>query len=158
MFTQPSREKYIQNQYIQVDGVRTRYWQLGDKGTTVIFLHGLGGYVELWRDNIIAFAQYHRVYAVDMVGFGESGKPKASYSLDSLARFIKAFMDALSIECASLTGCSLGGAVALQFALMFPKKLEKLVLISSVGLGSGTTPLFCMAALPFVSELQGKRI
>lgn len=142
----------MQDQYVQVDEVKTRYWKLGGQGTALILLHGLGGHVELWHDNIVALGQYHQVYAVDMVGCGYSDKPKISYSLDSLAQFIKDFMNVLGIERASLIGCSMGGGVALQFALMFPEKLEKLVLISSIGLGTGTTPLFRLIALPFVGE------
>jgi 4,5:9,10-diseco-3-hydroxy-5,9,17-trioxoandrosta-1(10),2-diene-4-oate hydrolase len=62
-------------------------------------------------------------------------------------------MDALSIECASLIGNSLGGGVALQFALNFPQKLEKLVLVNSLGLGKEITLTLRLATLPFVGRL-----
>ncbi len=124
-----------QDRYVQVGQINTRYWTEGDKGTTVILLHGIGSSVETWTYNISVLAQHHRVYAVDLVGAGRSDKPPATYSLTYLAQFVLGFMDAMSIECASLVGNSLGGGVALQFALNFPQKVEKLVLVNSLGLG-----------------------
>lgn len=143
----------LEDQYVKVNQINTRYWALGSKGTTVILLHGLGGYIEMWMDNIFTLAKCHRVYAVDLVGFGHSEKPVASYTLSYLAQFVKDFMDALDIQSCGLIGCSLGGGVALQFALMFPEKLEKLVLVSSIGLGRKTAFIFQLLALPFIGEL-----
>lgn len=143
----------LQDQYVKVGQINTRYRTLGDEGTTVILLHGLGGHLELWMDNIVALAQHHRVYAVDLVGFGRSDKPATSYSLSFLAQFLKDFMNALIIERASLIGCSMGGGVALQFALTFPEKLEKLVLISTIGLGKETALIFRLVAFPVIGEL-----
>jgi 4,5:9,10-diseco-3-hydroxy-5,9,17-trioxoandrosta-1(10),2-diene-4-oate hydrolase len=142
-----------QDRYVQVGQINTRYWTSGDKGTTVILLHGIGSSVETWAYNISVLAQHHRVYAVDLVGAGRSEKPAVTYSLSYLAQFVKDFMDALSIECASLIGNSLGGGVALQFALNFPQKLEKLVLVNSLGLGKEITLTLRLATLPFVGRL-----
>lgn len=145
--------KTLEDQYVKVNQINTRYWTLGSQGTTVILLHGLGGYIELWADNIDTIAKCHKVYAIDMVGFGHTDKPVDLYSLSFLAEFVKDFMDALDIQSCSLIGCSLGGGVALQFALMFQEKLEKLVLVSSIGLGKKVAPIFQLLALPFIGEL-----
>ena len=142
-----------QDRYVQVGQINTRYWTNGDKGTTVILLHGIGSSVETWTYNISVLAQHHRVYAVDLVGAGRSDKPLVTYSLTYLAQFVLGFMDALSIECASLVGNSLGGGVALQFALNFPRKVEKLVLVNSFGLGKEITLTLRLATLPFVGRL-----
>lgn len=141
------------DRYVQVGQIHTRYWTSGDKGTTVILLHGIGSCVETWTYNINVLAQHHRVYAVDLVGAGRSDKPPATYSLTYLAQFVKDFMDALSIEGACLVGNSLGGGVALQFALNFPQKVEKLVLVNSLGLGKEITFTLRLATLPFVGKL-----
>ncbi len=109
--------------------------------------------METWAYNISVLAQHHRVYAVDLVGAGRSDKPPATYSLTYLAQFVKDFMDALSIECASLIGNSLGGGVVLEFALNFPGKVEKLVLVNSLGLGKEITLTLRLATLPFVGRL-----
>ena len=66
-----------QDQYIKVGGINTRFWAVGDGGTTVVLIHGLGGSVEDWLLNIHALGEHHRVYAIDLVGFGRSDKPSA---------------------------------------------------------------------------------
>lgn len=119
----------------------------------VILLHGGGGSIEFWLYNISALAQYHRVYAVDMVGSGRSDKPSASYSLTYQAQFIKDFMGTLGIESATLVGNSMGGGAALQFALMFPQQVNKLVLVDSLGLGKEIALGIRLATLPFVCQL-----
>ncbi|MBD2055808.1 alpha/beta fold hydrolase [Oculatella sp. FACHB-28] len=142
-----------QDQYIKVGDVNTRYWALGDGEATVILLHGLGSCVETWTYNIGALAQHHRVYAIDLVGSGRSDKPPTSYSLVDLAKFVQAFMDVLNLERASLVGNSLGGGIALQFALLFPEQIEKLVLANSLGLGKEITFFLRLASLPWPSQL-----
>jgi len=143
-----------QDQYTQVGSINTRYWSLGDQGTTVILLHSGGASVEFWWYNITALAQYHRVYAVDMVGSGRSDKPSVTYSLTYQAQFIKDFMDTCSIRCASLVGNSMGGGAALQFALMFPERLAKLVLVNSFGLGQRIDIFSRLGTLPFVDKIS----
>ncbi|MDB9375815.1 alpha/beta fold hydrolase [Nodularia sphaerocarpa] len=137
------------DKYIKVGEVNTRYWTLGDKGKTIILLHCAGGSVEFWLYNIQVLAQHYRVYALDIVGSGLSDKPSASYSLTYQAEFIKNFMDTLNIERATLAGNSMGGAVAIQFTLMFPKQVEKLILIGSFGLGKEIILRLRLATLPF---------
>ncbi|GAB1541487.1 alpha/beta fold hydrolase [Scytonema sp. NUACC21] len=145
--------KTPQDQYVQVGGINTRYWTVGEKGTAVILLHGIGSSIETWLYNISVLAQHHRVYAVDLVGAGRSDKPPATYSLSYLAEFVKDFMDAMNIGSASLVGNSLGGGVVLQFALNFPQRVEKLVLVNSLGLGQEITLSLRLATLPFVDKL-----
>lgn len=70
MAGEPAADKYV-----KVDGVKTRYWSLGDQGNPVVLIHGIGGFVENWGPNVAALAQRHRVYALDLVGFGRSDKP-----------------------------------------------------------------------------------
>lgn len=142
-----------QDQYIKVGNINTRYWVSGDGETTVILLHGLGSCVESWTYNISALAQQHRVYAIDLVGSGRSDKPPTSYSLVDLAKFVQAFMDTLKLERVSLVGNSLGGGIALQFALLFPEQIEKLVLANSLGLGKEIMFFFRLASLPSPSQL-----
>jgi pimeloyl-ACP methyl ester carboxylesterase len=136
------------DRYIQVGPIRTRYWAAGDAGTTVLLVHGLACHVEDWAENIHALAGRHRVYALDMVGCGRSDKPRGSYTLSRLVRFVGDFMRALNIERASLVGHSLGGAVALLFAQSFPQQVEKLVLVNSAGLGREVDLLLRASSLP----------
>jgi 4,5:9,10-diseco-3-hydroxy-5,9,17-trioxoandrosta-1(10),2-diene-4-oate hydrolase len=127
--------KVLPDQYIKVGSINTRYWSAGTKGSYVILLHGAGGAIEIWEKNIQFLAQHHRVVAFDMVGTGLSDKPLAKYSLDYQLQFLKDFLGVLGIQKASLVGNSMGGAISLKFALDSPERVEKLVLISSLGLG-----------------------
>ncbi|WP_414529486.1 alpha/beta fold hydrolase [Nodularia chucula] len=136
------------DQYIKVGEINTRYWNLGNQGKTIILLHCAGGSVEFWFYNIQVLAQHYRVYAIDMVGSGLSDKPSATYSLSYQAEFIKNFMDTLNIKLATLVGNSMGGAAAIQFSLMFPNKIEKLILIGSFGLGKEINLILRLATLP----------
>jgi len=87
------------------------------------------------------------------MGSGYSDKPSISYSLADLAKFVKAFMVTLKLERATLVGNSLGGGVALWFALLFPQQIEKLVLANSLGLGKQIMFVFRLASLPWSSLL-----
>ncbi len=99
--------------------------------SSVILIHGLMDSAEQWRANIDALAQEHRVFAIDLIGFGFSSRVTTPiYSLALFARSIREFMDAQGIARASLVGHSLGGAVALRFAHAYPERVEKLVLIA----------------------------
>lgn len=142
------------DQYIKVGQINTRYWALGDDDSVAILLHGGGSTVEIWTYNIGVLAQHHRVYAVDMVGAGLTDKPQAAYSLTYQAQFLKEFMDTLGIDRVSLIGSSMGGGTALQFSLLFPERVEKLVLVNSFGLGKEIAIGLRLLALPFVGSLS----
>lgn len=130
-----STTQLIQDQYIKVGSINTRYWSTGTQGTPVILLHGGGSSIEVWEHNIEALAKNHRVFAFDMVGTGLSDKPAVTYSLDYQLQFLRAFLDTLDIQKADLIGNSMGGSIALKFALESPEQVSKLGLISSFGLG-----------------------
>jgi 4,5:9,10-diseco-3-hydroxy-5,9,17-trioxoandrosta-1(10),2-diene-4-oate hydrolase len=118
----------------------------------VLLIHGIGGSVEEWRLNIETLAERHRVYAIDMVGFGYSDKPAAKYSFSYLAQFVNDFIDAQTIERATLIGHSLGGGVVLKFAIQFPNKVDRLVLVSSAGLGKEVHLAFRLSSLPLIGN------
>ncbi|WP_373540502.1 alpha/beta fold hydrolase [Chamaesiphon sp.] len=121
--------------YVAVNGVNTRYWQMGDRGSKIILLHGGNGSIEFWLYNIAALARYHQVYAFDMVGSGKSDYPDGSYSLGYQAEFLHGLMSALAIDRATLVGNSMGGGVALEFTRLYPDRVDRLVLVASMGLG-----------------------
>jgi pimeloyl-ACP methyl ester carboxylesterase len=124
------------DQYIEVAGLRTRYWQMGDRGRALILLHGGNGSIEFWLANLVALAQHHRVYAFDMFGCGLSSLPDSQdYSLPAQADFLAAFVQAMALEQVSLVGNSMGGGVALHFALRYPDRLERMILAAPLGWG-----------------------
>jgi len=143
-------------QYTKVGQVNTRFWALGNEGSTVLLIHGIGGSLEDWILNAEAIAKNHRVYALDLVGYGHSDKPSASYSFSYMAQFVKDFMEAESIDRASLIGHSLGGGVSLQFSIQFPDKVDKLVLVGSAGLGQQVTLLLRVLTLPIIGKFLAR--
>lgn len=121
-----------QGKFVELsDGERLHYIAAGATGDPIILIHGLMDSTYSWSKNIDVLAQTHRVWAIDMIGFGFSSRMTARrYSLKYSARTVREFMDAQKIERATLIGHSLGGAVALQIAHDFPERIERLVLIA----------------------------
>ena len=139
--------------YIKVGTLKVRYWALGNKGTPVILIHGLGASADIWMYNVEALAKQHKVYALDLVGFGRSDKPGLSFSPFDYTPFLDEFIKALDIDKVSLVGQSLGGGIALHYTMQFPKKVEKLVLVDSAGLGKEVIWTLRLMSLPLVGEL-----
>src|SRR5260370_26381040 len=81
------------------------------------------------------------VIAPDLLGHGASAKPPGDYSLGAYANLLRDLLEALGLDRCTLVGHSLGGGVALQFSYQFPERVERLVLVSSGGLGPGGHPI-----------------
>ena len=141
-----------QDKYVKVGEVNSRYWASGSQGSTVILIHGIGAAVDSWAFNINALAQKHRVYAIDLVGFGRSDKPSVEYSLPFFAQFVKDFMEVQNIDRASLVGWSLGGGVSMQCAIQFPEKIDKLILVDSIGFGREAHFMFRLSSIPWIGK------
>ncbi|GAB1545481.1 alpha/beta fold hydrolase [Scytonema sp. NUACC21] len=140
------------DQYISVDGIKTRYWQVGEQGTPLVLIHGAGGAIDYWYKNVFALAKQHRVYALDLVGSGKSDKPARTYTYDDLSRFTISFMNAVGIPQASLIGASAGGAIALKLTLAFPERVNKLILVGSAGLGKKVAFTARLTSIPGIGE------
>lgn len=128
----------VEERDVNVGGVAIHYLVAGPAGAPrVVFVHGLGGSLATWSLNLPAFAERFRICALDLVGAGTSGKPAMDYSVNSLAGFLASFLDTLGADWqrVSLVGHSLGGAIAIAFASRYPERVERLVLVDSVGLG-----------------------
>jgi pimeloyl-ACP methyl ester carboxylesterase len=101
----------------------------------------------------LSLAREHTVIAPDLIGHGDSAAPRGDYSLGAHASSIRDLLAAMGIDRATIVGHSLGGGVAMQFFYQFPQRTERLVLISSGGLGHEVSPMLRTAALPGVSAL-----
>jgi pimeloyl-ACP methyl ester carboxylesterase len=98
------------------------------------------------------------VIAPDLIGHGDSAAPRGDYSLGAHAASIRDLLAAIGIDRASIVGHSLGGGVAMQFFYQFPQRVERLVLISSGGLGHEVSPMLRTAALPGISAVLSATI
>ncbi len=141
------------DQYITVGDVRDRFWAQGDWGTQVVLIHGISGSVDDWIKNISVLAQHHRVYAMDLVGFGRCDMGVHDISLENMTDFIRRFMQTQSIQAADIVGHSLGGRLAIHFAAKFPEMTRHLVLAASSGLGTGVALSLRLTSIPYVGEL-----
>jgi pimeloyl-ACP methyl ester carboxylesterase len=117
-------------------------------GPAIVLVHGLAGSSTTWQAVISDLARDHTVLAPDLLGHGESAKPRGDYSLGAYASGVRDLMVALGIERATFVGHSLGGGIAMQLAYQFPERCERLVLVGSGGLGKEVTPLLKAVAMP----------
>jgi len=120
--------------YVDVNGVRTRFLQAGDPSApALVFLHGTGGHAEAYSRNLAAHAEHFNTFAIDMLGHGYTDKPDYDYAIPRYVEHVTGFLDAVGIERASLSGESLGGWVASHVAVEHPQRVNKLVLNTAGG-------------------------
>jgi pimeloyl-ACP methyl ester carboxylesterase len=128
-------------------GHRAVYRTAGS-GPNVVLIHGMINSSRHWGDVAKRLAGSYRVIAPDLIGHGEAATPRGDYSLGAHAAGIRDLLTTIGVERATIVGHSLGGGVAMQFFYQFPQRTERLVLISSGGLGHDVSPLLRGAALP----------
>jgi abhydrolase domain-containing protein 6 len=117
---------------IAVDDKTLAYTEQGE-GPALVIIHGVGGHKEDWAGVANVLEETHRVFSIDMLGFGESSKSGDDLSMSVQASAIKALLDEHEIDSVSLVGNSVGGWVAATFAATYPDDVEKLVLIDVAG-------------------------
>jgi 2-hydroxy-6-oxonona-2,4-dienedioate hydrolase len=122
----------VATKQVEIFGQKIYYLEAG-VGPDVILLHGLGGDKANWRMTLPALASKFHVYAPDQIGFGQSDKPLINYRVATLVDFLNAFYKKVGLTKATLVGNSLGGWVAMDFALQYPDKVNRLVLVDSGG-------------------------
>ena len=112
-----------------------RYIDIGaNKKNALLLVHGLGGSIESWINNIDEMSQLFNVVAVDLPGFGQSDKPKISYTIEFYQKFVVQFLKKLKIQHKiSVVGSSLGGHIAAELAISHSNLINKLILISPAG-------------------------
>lgn len=137
----------IERAEVLVHGHRVNFTIAG-QGPAVVLIHGVAGRAAQWDPVVASLAANYAVVAPDLLGHGESAKPRGDYSLGAHASGIRDLLVGLDIERATVVGHSLGGGIAMQFAYQFPERCERLVLVSSGGLGEEVHPLLRAATLP----------
>jgi pimeloyl-ACP methyl ester carboxylesterase len=120
--------------YLDLHGERVAYREAGT-GEVLLLIHGMAGSSATWRAVLPALSKKYQVVAPDLFGHGESAKPRGDYSLGAFAAWLRDLLDELGITRATVVGQSLGGGVAMQFTYQHRDYCQRLVLISSGGLG-----------------------
>ncbi len=134
-------------QYRTIHGYRRAFIKAG-KGPALLLIHGIGDSADSWLDVIPALARHHTVIAPDLLGHGDSDKPRADYSIAAYANAMRDLLAVLEIERVTVLGHSLGGGVAMQFAYQFPERCERLCLVSTGGVAHEVNPLLRFASAP----------
>src|SRR3954452_15914504 len=132
---------------ITLHGHRVTYRRAG-WGPVILLLHGVAGSSETWELVIESLAEKYTIVAPDLIGHGESAKPRGDYSLGAYASGLRDLLQAIGHDSATVVGHSLGGGIAMQMAYQFPERCERLVLVSSGGLGREVNFLLRAATLP----------
>ncbi len=132
---------------IELHGHQVVYRTAGS-GPPVVLVHGMVNSSRHWRAVAERLSRHHTVIAPDLIGHGDSATPRGDYSLGAHASVIRDLLAALGVERATMVGHSLGGGIAMVFFWQFPERVQRLVLVSSGGLGPEVSPLLRSAALP----------
>ena len=132
---------------ITLHGHRVAYRCAGS-GPAIVLVHGITSTSATWERVMPYLATRFTVIAPDLIGHGESAKPRGDYSLGAYASGVRDLMATLGHDRATFVGHSLGGGVVMQLAYQFPERCERLVLVDSGGLGREVHLLLRSATLP----------
>src|SRR5690349_20076402 len=135
---------------VELHGHRVIY-RIAGSGPPVVLIHGMVNSSRHWEEVALRLADRYTVVAPDLIGHGDSATPRGDYSLGAHAASIRDLLAVIGIDRATIVGHSLGGGVAMQFFYQFPQRTDRLVLVSSGGLGREVSPLLRGAALPGAS-------
>lgn len=112
-----------------------RFQQHGSAGSPVILIHGLSGSSRWWRRNIPALSERHRVYVLDLMGYGHTlAWRQSSLGVSEDARLISAWLDDQNLEDVTLIGHSMGGHISIHVAALQPERVRRLILACASGL------------------------
>jgi pimeloyl-ACP methyl ester carboxylesterase len=141
---------------ITVHGRRTAFRRGGRSGREVVVLvHGIAGDSSEWSPVLDRLGEGFDVVAPDLAGHGESTRLRGDHSIGAFATWLRDLLQALGVEKATFVGHSLGGGVVMQFAYQFPEYVERMVLVSSGGLGREVSALIRAASLPGAEFVLG---
>ncbi len=141
-------------QHVTIHGHRRAFVRTGS-GPVVLLLHGLGCDHTTWEPVIDSLAKRYTVIAPDLLGHGQSDKPRADYSLGGFANGMRDLLTVLGIDRVTVIGHSFGGGVAMQFAYQFPERTERLLLVATGGLGPEVTPVIRAISTPGFHQAMG---
>jgi pimeloyl-ACP methyl ester carboxylesterase len=140
---------------VKLAGRRTHFVKKG-QGPAVLLIHGFNLDHNTWIENIDVLARYFTVFAVDLWGSGYSTREPLDYGFPLFVEQIHQLMNHLELDTAHLVGHSMGGGTAIAFSVAHPDRVDRLVLVDSVGIPRPTTLRERVFRLPWLPEfLQG---
>lgn len=137
--------------FVTIHGHRRAY-RIAGSGPALLMIHGVGDDSSTWSTVHATLAQRFTVVAPDLLGHGESDKPRADYSLAAFANGMRDLLVTLGIDRVTVVGHSLGGGVAAQFLYQFPQFVERVVLVAAGGVTTEVSPALRLVAMPMGAE------
>jgi pimeloyl-ACP methyl ester carboxylesterase len=147
----------VRSEILSINGLSSHYL-VGGQGDPLIIIHGGSDGAGAWAKNIEELSRKYTIYVPDLPGFGLSQPVAGNYYIPEMVDFIDSFAKVLDIRNFFLMGHSLGGGVALHYALKFPEKIRKLVLVSSLCLGKEIAWWVRMFSLPVLCRTIGRAV
>lgn len=123
----------IEERSIKIDGLNVNY-KIAGRGQPILILHGWGGSSESWTKVQELLSKKYLVIAPDLPGFGKTPSPPVGWSLERYVEFIEKFSQELDLGRITLLGHSLGGRIAIVYAVKYPQELERLILCGAAGI------------------------
>jgi pimeloyl-ACP methyl ester carboxylesterase len=143
--TSTREDSEVEVEYRTIHGYRRAFRRMGS-GPPLLLIHGIGVSSATWLPVLPALAEHFTVIAPDLLGHGDSAKPRADYAIGAYACGMRDLLSVLDVEQATVIGHSLGGGVAMQFAYQFPERCSRLLLVSSGGVGQQVHPALRLLA------------
>lgn len=151
---QPVRAVSPRLEFRTIHGYR-RAFRIAGSGPVLLLIHGIGDNSETWEPVHAKLAQRFTVIAPDLLGHGNSDKPRADYSVAAYANGMRDLLSVLGIDRVTVLGHSLGGGVAMQFAYQFPQLVDRLILVGAGGVTKDVNIALRIASLPLGGEALG---
>ncbi len=123
------------------------HYEVLGRGPGILFIHSWLGSWRYWIPVMQALSTRYRTYAIDLWGYGDSGKKSGNYTIEKQVELIDRFMDHLGVAKLALVGPSLGGTVALRFAAQHSEMVARLMTINPPLAGGALKPRFAMSPL-----------
>jgi pimeloyl-ACP methyl ester carboxylesterase len=138
-------------QFRTIHGYR-RAFRIAGSGPALLLIHGIGDNSTAWEPVHAELARRFTVIAPDLLGHGQSDKPRADYSVAAYANGMRDLLSVIGVDKVTVVGHSLGGGVAMQFAYQFPHLVDRLILVSAGGVTKDVNIALRLAALPVGGE------
>ncbi len=151
-----SRYANEQSQFIEVQGMNVHY-RIEGEGEPLLLIHGTGASLHTWDDWVEVLKKDFQVIRLDLPAYGLTGpSPEGNYTYEYYAGFINSFLEQLGISRCHVAGNSLGGGITWTFALLYPDKADKLILVDASGFPKdGKSPwIFRLAKNPIAGPLM----
>ncbi|MHA2288656.1 MAG: alpha/beta fold hydrolase, partial [Promethearchaeota archaeon] len=116
--------------FVIANGIRLSYRVYGE-GYPVVFIHGYGAKKEIWKPQVVEISNKYKVIIFDLRGTGESDRPNIPYTMKMMTDDVNGLIEALNIKKAHIIGRSFGGMIAQNLTLLYPERVDKLVLIAT---------------------------